>query len=335
MNKPIKVAFITSDVVGVPYSYSVLLRRYGINATLYRRKSPQKYGAKSGNPLDVNIKFLPTNRILKFIKAFLLNYEYDIVHLSDGGGNFVALFCGYGKAKVVYHFHGSSIREGLPSFTKYTRLKKFLWKNVCRKSKVLVSTQDLLDHWKGAELLLDPIDQALPNIEATPNIENPYILASHYCNDAVKGTYKVFSAWNILKKKFPNFKIHVVRWGIDKQKYIDMTKDDPSVIWHDFIPREEFFRLMAGATVNWGEFVIPAYGLTELEAFKLGVADITGSTVTDIELAERTERLILDESYRKEIIEKQKQIPLQYDPEILSLRLYDIYMDVLGKTTGE
>jgi glycosyltransferase involved in cell wall biosynthesis len=330
MKNPIKIAYITSGVVGVPYTYSVLMRNMGMETTLYRNKSPHKYGGcESGNPLFVDIKFLPDNKIQYFLKILSINNEYDIVHLSDGGGIFTAFLCGFGKAKVIYHFHGSSIREGLPSFTIKTKIKKFFWKHFGIKSKVLVSTADLLEHWNGAELLLDPIDQAIPDIKATPNIEQPYILASHYCNDAIKGTYKVFSAWNMIKPKFPNFKLHVVKWGIDKQKYIDMTKNDPSVIWHDFIPREEFFKLMAGATVNWGEFVIPAYGLTELEAFKLGVADITGADISDIDLANQTEKLIRDVKYRTDYIKNQSQIVNQYDPTILVNKLYNIYMNVL------
>ena len=44
-----------------------------------------------------------------------LNSEYDIVHLHDGGGHLEAVFCGFGKAKIIYHLHGSPIREGMPN----------------------------------------------------------------------------------------------------------------------------------------------------------------------------------------------------------------------------
>lgn len=327
---PIRVAHITSDIVTVPYTYSVLMKKYGIESVLYRHKNENKYGAKSGNPLDVDIRFLNTNSIQRHLQILSLNHEYDIIHLHDGGGIFEAIFCGFGEAKVLYHFHGSCIRDGMPNFGIKSKIRKAYWKYVGIYNKAVVSTADLLPHWKGAELLLAPIDPTILDIKPTQNIGNPYILSSHYCDDSVKGTARVFSAWNIFKKKFPEYALHVISWGKDARYYKNLTKDDSSVIWHDFLPRKDFFDLLSGATVNWGEFVIPAYGLTELEAFTIGVPDITGPNITDVELVECTEMLILDDDLRSTTIEKQKQIVAKYDPDILSKRLYEIYMSILN-----
>lgn len=325
-----KVAYITSQIVGVPYSLCVIMKKLGVETVLYRRKIGNKgYGANSGNPLNVDVRFLSENPILRYIQILKLNNEYDIVHLHDGGGIFETIFCGFGKAKVIYHFHGSSIRENMPRFTIKSYIKKLYWKYLGIHSKVLVSTADLLPHWKGAELLLDPIDQALSQKHRQINIKQPYILSSHSCDDGIKGTFNVFSAWNILKAKFPNYTLHVVKWGKDAKYYIDKTGCDPSIVWHNFIQRDEYLNLLAGATVNWGEFVIPSYGLTELEAFAMGVPDVTGIDITDVTLAKETEKIILDDNIRSAVLEKQKQVVLKYDPDRISKQLYNIYLDVL------
>jgi glycosyltransferase involved in cell wall biosynthesis len=326
-----KVAYVTSQIVGVPYSLCVIMKKLGIETVLYRRKIRNKgYGANSGNPLNVDIRYLSENHILRYMQILKINNEYDIVQLHDGGGIFEAVFCGFGKAKVIYHFHGSSIRENMPNFNIKSYIKKIYWKYLGIHSKALVSTEDLLSHWKGAELLLDPTDQTLYQKQRQINIEQPYILSSHSCDDGIKGTFKVFSAWSILKKKFPNYTLHVVNWGKDAKYYKDKTKNDSSIVWHEFIQRDEYISLLAGATVNWGEFVIPSYGLTELEAFALGVPDVTGIDITDITLAEKTEKIILDDNIRSIVLDKQKQIVLKYDPDKISKQLYNIYMGVLN-----
>jgi glycosyltransferase involved in cell wall biosynthesis len=325
-----KVAYVTSQVVGVPYSLCVIMKKLGVETVLYRRKIGNKgYGANSGNPLNVDVRFLSENPILRYIQILKINNEYNIIHLHDGGGIFEAVFCGFGKAKVIYHFHGSSIRDSTPNFNIMTYIKKMYWMYFGIHSKALVSTADLLSHWKGAELLLDPMDQTISQKHGLPNTDHPYILSSHSCDDGIKGTFKVFCAWDVLKRIFPKYSLHVVDWGRDAPYYKNLTKNDPSVIWHNFIPREEFIDLMVGATVNWGEFVIPAYGLTELEAFAMGVPDVTGIDITDITLAEKTEKIILDDKFRSAVLETQKQIVLKYDPDKISKHLYNIYMDVL------
>ena len=328
--KIIKVAYVTSQIVGVPYSYCVLMKRLGINTTLYRRKIKNKgYGGESGNPFNVDIKFLSDNTIIRYNQILEINDDYDIVHLHDGGGIFEAIFCGFGKAKVIYHFHGSSIREGMPRFTFKSYIKKLYWRYIGIHNKVLVSTVDLLPHWKGAELLLDPIDQMILKVPRIRNIEHPYILSPHSCDDGVKGTYKIFDAWNILKQKYPEYKLHVINWGIDAPYYKELTKDDSSVIWHDFLQRKEYIELLSGSTVNWGEFVIPAYGLTEIEAFAMGVPDISDPKLTAIDIAKKTELLILNEDMCFTLIAEQKQRLIKYDVNTLCERLYNIYMDVL------
>jgi hypothetical protein len=331
MSKTIKVAYITSDIIGVPYSYCVLLKKYGVETVLYRRisKSKRKYGGMSGNPLNIDIRYLKDNFILRYLQIFKLNFDYDILHLHEGGGIFESIFCGFGKAKIIYHFHGSPIRENMPNFTIYSKIRKMYWKYLGIHSKALVSTSDLLQHWKGAELLLDPIDQTILKRKTQRNIDQPYILSPHYCDNGIKGTNIVFSAWNILKKKYPKYTLHVINFGKDAPYYKKLTESDKTVIWHDFLPREDFINLLSGATVNWGEFIIPAYGLTEIEAFSLGVPDISGPNITDVELAERTENLVLDSELRSIVIEKQKQIVERYNSDILSKKLYEIYMEVL------
>ena len=329
--KPIRVAYVTSGVVAVPYSYCFLMKKLGLETAFYRRKTWSGYGANSGNPLNADIRYLEDNKILRYIQVFRMNNEYDILHLHDGGGILEAVFCGHGKAKIIYHFHGSQIREGMPNFTIFTWIKKIYWMHFGIHSKVIVSTDDLLPHWKGAELLLDPIDPMLFRTQRVRNTEHPYVLSPHWCDDGIKGTDRVFSAWNILKEKFPNYSLHVINWGKDAQRYKSQTKGDTTVVWHEHLPRQEYLKLLSGSTVNWGEFVIPSNGLTELEAFAMGIPDITGPEVTDVELTERTEKLILDNNLRSEILERQNQIVAKYDPDVLSKKLYDIYMSVLGR----
>jgi hypothetical protein len=327
--KPIKVAYVTSVVMCVPYTYAVLMKKLGLETVLYRRKIDRGYGGKSGNPLNVDIRYLNDNPILRYIQILKLNNEYDIIHLHDGGGILEAVFCGFGKAKIIYHFHGSTIREGATNFNVFTWIKKMYWKHVGIYSKVIVSTEDLLPHWEGSELILDPRDLELIKVQRNQNMEQPYILSPHWCDDGVKGTFMVFTAWDLLKPKFPNFKLHVINWGKDAPYYKNQTKDDDSVVWHELLPRGEFLKLMAGATVSWGEFIIPAYGLTEIEAFTLGVPDVSDPDITEVELAEYTEKLILDDNLRLAVLEKQRQIAIKYDSDIISKRMYDIYMDVL------
>ena len=329
--KPVKVAYITSQIVGVPYTYCVIMKKLGIETVLYRRKIKNKgYGAESGNPQDVDVRYLNENPILRYIQIIKINNEYDILHLHDAGGKLEAIFCGFGKAKIIYHFHGSAIREGATNFTFLTLIKKMYWKHIGIYSKVLVSTEDLLPHWKGSELILDPIDRELLYVHRNQNTEQPYILSPHWCDDGVKGTFMVFTAWDLLKTKFTNFKLHVINWGKDAPYYKNQTKDDDTIVWHNLLSRPDFLKLMAGATVSWGEFIIPAYGLTEIEAFTIGVPDVSDPDITEVELAEYTEKLILDDNLRSAVIDKQKQIILKYDSDIISKRMFDIYMSVLA-----
>ena len=327
----IKIAHITSDVIGVPYVYCVLMKKLGLNMVLYTRNLDDSHVNFSDNSQNVDMRYLEENPILRYIQILKLNNEYDILHLHDGGGFLEAIFCGFSKAKIIYHFHGSQIREGMPNFTKFTQIRKMYWKNIGIHSKVLVSTPDLLPHWKGAELLLDPIDQAIFQVPKIQDVNHPYILSPHWCDDSIKGTNIVFSAWQILKEKFPNMSLHVINWGKDADFYKNLTKNDSSVIWHELLPRKKFFELLSGATIFWGQFILPIYSLSEIEAFVMKIPVVSESNISYVELVKRTEKLILDDKICSDMLEKQNQILLKYDSDILSKQLYNIYMDVLDK----
>ena len=329
----ITVAHVCLDNTNVAYSYSYLMNKFNIESTIFQPKIPNTitskihYGYESGNPLNISMKYLSNSEIIRAFEILGINNRFDIVHLHDGAGILGAVVSGMGTARVVYHFHGSVIREGLPTFTLPIRLRKMYWRYFGLHSKTIVSTADLLEHWRGSELILDPIDPMIFKTERFSGV--PYILSPHRCDDDIKGTFMVFSAWDMLKEFFPELTLIVINWGKDAEYYKNQTKDDPSVHWLEPVTRTEYINLLSGATILWGQFIIPAYGLSEVEAIAMGVPIISDPDITESELADFTKKLIQDDTLRSVIIDKQREKILDYNSDVIAKKIYDMYVGVL------
>jgi glycosyltransferase involved in cell wall biosynthesis len=330
----IKVAHICTDNSNVAYAQSQMMKKYDIDSTIYiPRKTIDSavtihYGYESGNPYDIKIKYLSNDEFRRGFELLEINTYYDILHLHDGAGAFGAFFCGYGSAKILYQFHGSVIREGLPTFTFPIMVRKFLWKHLGLYDKVIVSTPDLVKQWQGSELLLDPIDPTLS--QKVQTISEPFILSSHRCSDSIKGTNIVFDAWDTVKKEHPELSLIVIDWGEDKEKYKLRTKDDPTVIWKPMLNRETYLNLLSKARVFWGQFIIPAFGLSEIEAMFSGIPVISEAKINSNYLSERTNKILSNNDFKKDILAHQERVLEFYDEKKLSKRLFDIYNEILG-----
>jgi len=338
---PLKVAHVGNDA-NVAYFYSHLLRKLGVESTIYQTRTPlnfetqiMNYGYDSGNPLNINLKYLEgknlVNRVLDLVK---IGSEYDVIHLHGGGGLVGSTSTKFTPAKRIGHFHGSDIRRFGPTSQK-KRFRLWFFKKIINFDKILVSTPDLIKEvWTGAnaEVLLNPLDPVIENIERS---KGDYIFLPTRHDNFVKGTDRFFRAWRTIRERLPHIKLVTIRWGVDCPRLEENTKDDNRIIWINPLTRTEYIEYLRGSQLVIGQFILDIYSLIELEAIYSGIPLISlhsSKINSPEEIANEAIRLLGNDAHRLMVIKNLKrEIEKIYNPDKLSRQLYSIYLELLER----
>ena len=136
----------------------------------------------------------------------------------------------------------------------------------------------------------------------------PFIFSPHKCDDKNNGTFMVFSAWEMIRDKLPDYALVIMDWGKDAEYYKNQTKDDYRVIWIKVTTHEEYLKYLKTSTIVWGQFIDPELSFLEIEAISENILVISDPDITEIELANFTEKISLDKTLYSIVINKQRTL---------------------------
>jgi len=136
----------------------------------------------------------------------------------------------------------------------------------------------------------------------------PIIFSPHKCDDKINGSFMVFSAWEMIRDRLPDHTLVVIDWGKDAEYYKNQTKDDYRVIWIKVETHEEYLKHLNTSSIVWGQFIDPELTFLEIEAISENILVISDPDITEIELANFTEKIYLDKTLYSIVINKQRTL---------------------------
>jgi len=321
------------NIAGVPYILSRAQRGLGIGSdVVVFRKNSYGYG------YDFNMQVDRLPRILQpflRVKELLSKYRnYDVYHLHSS--SFLPFYLDAPilrllNKKIVYHHHGSDVRElkflknsikiikkGIPFFS---RLGNFHY----------VSTPDLLEIVPGSEWLPNPVNVESLNEFARKHAHarkkrEEIIVAHAPTNRKVKGTDFVINAVNQLKKEGLNIRLDLIE-----------NKEHETALQH-----------ILNADIVVDQLIVGWYGVQAIEAmilkkpvcvfirkdleknFKGFSMPVCNSSVSSIK--ENLRELVLDDNLRNKLGENgEKYAKKMHDSNKIAEKTIKLYESLLSK----
>lgn len=272
----------------------------------------------------------------RLLKKMFINGEldkYDVLHISNW---FATLLVKYKKPHQVWLAHSHGFHIGL-NFKKAledsTFSMKFLGfflglayhnriKNALKKTDIFaVAIPNCLNAAKkirkDAVWLPNPINddffkvpKKISGLEGNPKIFFPTRLHK------MKSPELGFKIFDDILKKYPLAKLHLIRYPQRYsqynlfKKYTD--KYEKYIIWHDFIPRQEFPSYYSSFDLVLGAFGKGLLNLVELEAMACGATVVSWDKYEFIkiplnDLSKFSLKLLSDNKYKENYVKRSKE----------------------------
>jgi glycosyltransferase involved in cell wall biosynthesis len=283
--------------------------------------------------------------------------QYDIVHLNRPES--LLAFKPYPHQLSIFEIHGYDI--GILARNHFTKrgarwkrivaelIDTFITRKIIKKIHIVdifyVSTPDLIEpieKWCGRRpiWLPNPIDTSFFNPDTQPKAlkgEPACFLAARLHSDkAPEIAIEIFQK-HILSKH-PQAVLHLIEAGEYLDKYRQLFAGDAHYEWHPFMNQYELAQTLRGSNLVFGDFTIGTLSLLSLQAMACKVPIITLdkheilSDIKEEDFGKTAVRLLEDENFRNESVEKNYKYVLQkHSPRAIAEIHFKRINDLLAK----
>lgn len=269
-------------------------------------------------------------KLLKWLKSIILirkyinQYDPDVIIGINESMSLIAHIASIGKKTfVICTDHNSFEKPNDVPMSLTMKIDKFYINKLFRKVTVLTERDKVAIGNRLSNVVVMPNPLALTPVEEIPQKEKTILAAGRLGCWHVKGFDILIKAWGMIAKKYPDWKLQIAGYGDEKETemvktFIRETNSPDCIELLGF--REDIEDLYRRSEIFVLSSRYEGFGLVLVEAMSQGCAciaadykgrqteiitdekhGITCPTDNPLKITDAIERMITDESYRKDV----------------------------------